>query len=214
MRWLDKKGENLRDYKDLNDNEVLYMVEENDEYAKEILFQKYRPLIEKYARKYLEHDRTCGLELDDYIQEGYYALFYAYKHYNIKCDNTFYTYLMLCIKSRMRNLHTTNSNLRHKSLNESISLYSKIVYDEETELIDLIADSKGISPVLEFERKQRHERLKETLYRLPFKQACVLELYYNGFQQKDISTLLDIKQKCIAQTISRIKKKLIENNDY
>ena len=214
MRWLDKKGEDLKDYKDLNDNEVLYMVEENDEYAKEILFQKYRPLIEKYAKKYLEHDKTCGLELNDYIQEGYYALFYAYKNYNKYRNNTFFTYLNLCIKSKMKNLHIGHTTVRNSVLNNSISLSSRVTYEEDTEIIDLIPDDKAILPDVEYDYNERHNRLKNILLDLPIDQSCILELYYNGFSQKDIARLLDINYRKVGQTLDKIKKKLIENKTY
>jgi len=214
MRWLDKKGEDLKDYKDLNDNEVLYMVQENDEYAKDILFKKYKPLIEKYAKKYLEHDKTCGLELSDYIQEGYYALFYAYKHYDIFHDNTFYTYLDLCIRSKMINLYNKHTTLGHKSLNSSISLNASISLDEDIELIDTIADAKGVSPVFELEKREIYEKLNKIFFKLPLEQSCILELYYNGFSQKDIARLLDINYRTVGQTLDRIRKKLIENKNY
>ena len=201
----------MKDYKDLNDNEVLYMVQENDEYAKEIMFKKYRPLIVKYAKKFLEHDRTCGLELNDYIQEGYYALFYAYKNYDSYRDNKFFTYLDLCIKSKMKNLYVKHTTLGNKSLNSSISLYSKLNDEDDIELIDLIADKKGVLPVVELDKKERYNKLRKKLMELPFKESCVLELYYNGFRRGEIAVLLDINYRTLGQMLDRIKKKLIEN---
>ena len=42
----------METYRDLNDYEIMYMIEENDE-AKDLLFDKYRPIVVNIAKNYL-----------------------------------------------------------------------------------------------------------------------------------------------------------------
>ena len=42
----------MKNYRDLNDYEIMYLVEENDD-AKELLLEKYKPIIINMAIKYL-----------------------------------------------------------------------------------------------------------------------------------------------------------------
>ena len=54
-------------YRDLNDYELIYMVEENDD-ARELLFDKYKPIVKKMASKYKMEASKVGLDIDDLIQ--------------------------------------------------------------------------------------------------------------------------------------------------
>ena len=56
-------------YREYNDYELLSYVNDNDEEATEIIYNKYQPLIEQSARKYLRYSKYAGLELNDLIQE-------------------------------------------------------------------------------------------------------------------------------------------------
>ena len=211
MRWLDKKGEDLKDYKDLNDYEIMYMIEEDNEDAKELMIKKYEPLITKYAKKYYQKNKNCGLELEDYIQEGYCAVYFAYKKYDSSKDNLFYTYVDLCIRCKIRSLYLKHNRLKNKALNESISLYGTLNNDDDTIYLDVLMDKNALLPESELEKKEEQERLKNAIYELSLKEACVLEMYYNGFTLKDISRLLDMKYRSTIQIMSRIKKKLLND---
>ena len=57
-------------YKEQNDNELLYLVSENSEEAKEIIFKKYKPIIEMKANKLKDVAESCGYDINDLIQEG------------------------------------------------------------------------------------------------------------------------------------------------
>lgn len=70
------------DYKDLNDYEVVYMVKENDDDAREIIFNKYIPIVKKIASNYLAYAKLARIEYDDLVQEGLIALNVAINRYN------------------------------------------------------------------------------------------------------------------------------------
>lgn len=208
MRWLDKKGEVLEDYKDLNDYELMYMVEENSEDAKEMMYEKYRPMIHKYAKRYYSGCRNCGLEIEDFIQEGYYGVFCAYKTYNQKKDALFYTYVDLCVRSKMYNLVTRNTSLKHRVLNTSISLNKPFDVEKGIDLLDMTYDKNQLLPEDEIIIREQIERFKRFLYAQKIEDASILELYYNGFSYSDIGKLLERKKQGIIAVINRLKKRL------
>ena len=156
----------MNEYKDLNDYEIIYMVKENSEEATNILFEKYKPIIINLAKKYKSLSGNCGLELEDFMQEGNYALFYAIKKYSEKRDSLFYTYAVLCIKSKMQNLLTRSTTNKNKPLNNGISLYKEI--GENSELLDFIEDKNAILPEEMFDRNLISNKIKSIIYELPF----------------------------------------------
>ena len=203
----------MNDYKDLNDYELIYMVEENNELAKELLYKKYRPIINKYASQYIKTGRALGLELEDFIQEGYYGIFCALKTYNPKKGAMFYTYANMCIKSKMYNLLIKHSGEKNRVLNESLSYNICIDSDEDSEFLELLNDDKAILPEVEFEKNEYLDKLRNIIYDLPIKKASILELYYNGFTYKEIAKLLNISHRQVPQIMSKIKSKINNNID-
>ena len=81
-------------YKELNDYELLDLIYENNEEARELLLKKYKPIIIDVAKKYYKTNQYHGIELEDLIQEGNYAIFKAIEKYkmdkNIKFCNSMY----------------------------------------------------------------------------------------------------------------------------
>ena len=54
-------------YKELNDNEIIYMVKEDEENLN-ILYEKYKPIIINICRKHQKTGTKIGLEFDDLMQ--------------------------------------------------------------------------------------------------------------------------------------------------
>ena len=197
----------MNNYKDLNDYEVMYMIGEKSEDATNLLFNKYKPIVEKYAKEYYAYGRNLGLEYQDFIQEGYLGLYVATRNYTDSKSCLFYTYVLICIKSRMGNLIRRNSTKKNYALNNSVSLYSNID-DSSKELIDYISDDKAILPDIALGYNEFIESLKNIIYNLDLDKASILELKYNGFNNREIAKLLDISTSKVSYALSFIRKKL------
>ena len=109
-------------YKDYNDYELLSVMSEADENANEILFEKYRPLIVSIATKMINYCKGTSLEINDLIQEGMLGLNIAINRFNNNKETSFYTYAKKCIESKMISLVIASRRLKHKFLNDSISI--------------------------------------------------------------------------------------------
>lgn len=80
------------DYKEYNDNELLYYVNEANEEATEIIYKKYEPLINNLARKIINYCKNSGVEINDLVQEGMLGLSKALEQYKDNKDASFYTF--------------------------------------------------------------------------------------------------------------------------
>lgn len=196
----------MKDYCDLNDYEVIYMIGEKSDDATNLLFEKYKPVVNKIAKEYYQYGKNLGLEYQDFIQEGYLGLNAAIKNYTEDKNCLFYTYANICIRSKLGNLLRCNDTLKNYALNNSISLYSD--NDMGKDLIDYISDPNQISPDIEFDKKEFISKLNKIIYDLDIDKAAVLELKYNGFTNQEIAKLLDSNRKTITRIITLLKKKL------
>lgn len=199
----------MKEYKDLNDYEIMYMVSENDDNAVELLYEKYYPVVVGIASKYINQAKKCGLEIDDLIQEGYIGLFNAVKHYRSDKHAMFYTYVILSIRSKVLNCIKLNNNGKNRILNNSVSIYDSLSPIEGGELLDIICDKNSENPEDEFEYGEFEESIKNYLYSLDLIDSLILELKLNGFKQREIACLLDLSSSLVNKSWIRIKKNFI-----
>lgn len=197
----------MGDYKDLNDYEIIYMVKENDDDAIEILFRKYRPVIVKIASNYLKIAKSYGLELEDLIQEGYIALYSAYRNYSDIRDAMFYTFVNISVHSKILNCLRLSNTKKNKTLNNSISLFNKLSYVDEQELIDVVEDNLSLLPEDELDLKELESIVRNFILELNYPQSCVFELNMNGFSNLDIADLLGLNKKQVINYLFTARKK-------
>lgn len=185
------------DYKDINDYEVIYMIRENDESARELVFNKYLPVINRIASKYFPFAKNYGVEFEDLVQEGYIALNNAIDKYNQNGGSLFYSYANLCIDRSVRTYCRDISNNKNSVLNLSLR-------EEE---IGCIKDDSNNPEDIVFEHFIEEKFIYfKNLFDL--KHSCIFELRYNGFTYKEISCLLDISINVIDGGLYKIRKTL------
>lgn len=182
------------DYKELNDYEVVYMVRENDDEAREVIFDKYIPIVKKIASNHLKYGKSVGVDFDDLVQEGLIALNKAIDKYNDLEGCLFYTFACVCVERRILTYCRCMGNFKHYSLNSALSeefLYS--LSDERTPeaYYDEICLEKDFI---------RFKNLFD------FDESCIFELRYNGFSYKEISRLLDVPIHSIDGILYKIRK--------
>ena len=195
-------------YKDLNDYEVMYLVEENDENANELLLDKYKPIIIKIASQYKNVARNCGLEIDDLIQEGYLGLYNAIQTYDSNNNVLFYTYAIISIRSRILNSLTLKNAIKHQGQNHSVSLFNQISGgDNDVILMDILEDKNAILPDIMLEEDEIRNTVHNFLLSLDFSYSLIFELKMNGFKNQDIVELLDFSLKYVSNALFRIRKK-------
>lgn len=192
-------------YKNLNDYEQLYLVCENDEYAKEKIFNKYKPIIVSIAKKYLTYSNN-RFDLDDLIQEGYIGLNRAISSFDDKENVLFYTFSIVCIERQIKSYYRQFKTLKNYHFYNSYSLDMEI---DDMILSDIVEDKSILnSPTLFLDNSCLEEELINFKHSLDFRTSLVFELRYNGFKYREIADLLDISIGIVDSSIHNCKERL------
>lgn len=190
----------------ITDEEMLYMIEENNEDAVENLIKKYSNLIDICVKKYNNNLESCGLEEKDLYQEGLLGLLEASRRYDKGKDVKFKTYASTCIESNILSLIRTAKRKKHNILNESYSLDKEI--DGEIDAYSIIKNNEKtpeekliIDQILE----ETYERIKKEFTSFEY-QVFILNI--KGYKNEEIAKILDKNTKSIENTLQRIKIKM------
>ena len=197
-------------YDDLNDYEIISYIEENNEEAKEVLFEKYMPLINDRASKLLTHCKNTGVELNDLIQEGMIGLNEAIKTFQQTKETIFYTYALICINNRIISYIVKSKRLKNKILNDSIFVELN-AQDETNEFGKNLIDNSYNPEKLIISEESKQEILDIIEKNLTETDKQIINLKINGFKYKEIADILGKDMKYIDNSIQRIKNKIREN---
>ena len=194
-------------YTDLNDNELIYYAYENNEEANNILIKKYEPLINSIVTRMMKSCSYMGLERSDLVQEGMIGLSHAVDYFNEQRDITFYTYAKTCIERRIISVIVAAKRLKHKALNDSISLDA----DEGDSFLEHLLRDNHSNPAEIVMDVEHTEKLIENIKsKLTDFELQVFELMLSYFKYVEIAEMLDKDKKQIDNAIQRIKMKVRE----
>ena len=169
---------------------------------------------------------SAGLSFEDLVQEGYFAVDYAAKHYSAE-QGSFTTYLSYALLKQIRTAtcgeHTrgviTEDGRRvavsANPLNECSSLDAPLDADDEGsstrgEIIEDPAASQAFqSAEDEIYHEELHDALEEALSKLADREADVLRRhYYNGQGLKDIGQDIGVHAERVRQIEAGAFRKL------
>ena len=192
------------EYKDLNDNEMLYLISENNEEAYNYMYKKYKPLINKFAIEILKKYKHLRLEYDDLFQEGMYALSLAIKNFDFRDNILFFTLVFVCIKREMYKQVVKASCNKNNVINYSLSLEETIDSESTTLIKDLVFVDEDMVDV-SYEEMERKKYILDLKYLLKPNYSEVYELKLNGFSNQNIADLLNLRYKDVDNYLRSIK---------
>ena len=190
-------------YKDYNDYEILSYVAEANGEAIDVMFDKYKPLIQTTANRMYCYCKNTGLEYNDLIQEGMLGLNLAIHTFESNKETSFYTYAKMCIERKIISAVIAANRNKNKILNDSIS-YD----DEENSIINFIKDSNLTPEEKLLDDYKEEDLLKNIRSVITDFEDQVLVLLINGFKYKEIADMLDKDKKSIDNAIQRLKMKI------
>ena len=191
-------------YKELNDYELLDLIYENNEEARELLLNKYQPIIIDTAKKYYKTNKYHGIELEDLIQEGNYAIFKAIEKYKIDKDIKFYTYVTACIKKNIQTFCRKTNKRNYEVLNKAFSyeVCEPTTMQPYKNIITTETEKDPLNVVLFDDYYQKLNQLRLDLDK---DTSAVFELRCNGFSYKEIAKLLDISYDKVGRYLKNIR---------
>ena len=193
-------------YKKLDDNELIYMIKEDNDYYN-IMIEKYRPIIINICKKYEKIGREIGYELEDLIQVANMGLYDAIVSYRDNQNVLFYTFVIHCIKNKLITEIRNQKTNKKLVLNNSFS-YDMVIKGTNITLLDLIPDKNVITPFEYLIIEENEIEYINFLNSLPFEVAVVFELRMNGFTYNEISNFLNMNKIDISKCINMAKQRL------
>ena len=191
-------------YRNLNDYELVYMVREDCDDNFNIMYYKYKPIIFKTIYRYKDIFKSFGYEIDDLMQIGYITLYKTMCMYD-SSSALFYSYFIKSLNNSLITEIRNNETMKKEVLNNAFS-YDDVVPNTNYSYLDIIKDNKENNYL---EEKRKFIIFKNTL---SFMNACIFEMYYNGFNIKEISILLDKKRGFILKALKEIKSHALTQN--
>ncbi len=189
------------------DGELLYLVSENNEEANEIIFKKYEPVIDYYAKKYVGLVEGKGIDYNDLYQEGLIGLDSAIKNYKDHKDIKFSTFAFMCIKRKIFTAIKMANRKKYSILNESYSLDYQ-TEDDKLSLENIIkTNMESVEDILVSKENLNffNKRIDEELTSF---EKDVYKYRLNGFSYEEISNTLGKTTKSIESALFRIRIKL------
>ncbi len=194
-------------YKEYEDQELIYLIAESSEEASNILYKKYKNLINLKVKKYLTQAKKVGLDYNDLFQEGMLGLSDAINSYKDMKNTKFSSFANLCIDRQLYTALAKAGRKKHSLLNESFSL--DFVSEEDDKPLMNFLFNKTDDPSIKFDNKESKKQLmmflKNNLTNL---EKEVLVLRIKGYEYKEISKILNKSYKSIDSALQRIRNKI------
>lgn len=195
-------------YNNYDDNELVFLVKENNEEAKDILYEKYSYIIDIIIKKYLNMAHTLGVEYNDLHQEALIGLVDAINCFDDSKNASLKTFISLCVERKLVGAIKRAGRIKNKIIYDSWSLehqYSQ--YDQP--LKDIISDNNENNPLVNIEKEESVNELVTNIKKeLSDSEYEVFSLMISGLNYTQIATLLDKQPKQIDNAIQRIKNKV------
>ena len=196
------------DYTNTNDNELIMLVCESNEEAKEALYIKYRYIVSIYVKKYRKSALSLGMELKDLTQEALVGFSDAINTYKNEKNSSLKTFISLCVERRIQSSLIKASRKKNQVLNAALSL-EHIYQCFDSSLADVISDNNENNPLTKMTRKEHYNDLINGIFdSLSSNEKDVLYLMLDGLKYHDIASILGVSDKSVDNTIQRIKNKV------
>lgn len=161
-----------------NDYELLYLIENYNEEAVSVLFDKYHNLIVSLINKY----RFNKENFDDVYQEARMVLFKAIQTFDTTYSKTFTLYFKMLLENRFNSLIVKEYNKNSFEIKKEETIF----INNELECFEFV-DIKRLSTV---------------------EKAVYFQYFFRGNSIDEVSESLKLTKKQAYNAIFRVKKKL------
>lgn len=189
-----------------SDEELLYLIRCGQDEAKEYLIDKYKRRIYNWIRHF--DYSYLGIEHDDLLQIGLIRFWEGLDLYRSDQNATLYTFSKMIVMQKIKTIlrqsvdKYTIKDMQVISLNEMIS-DDGLVYEEVIEDEKIIYQPSKILAV----KETTNEYFSEIEKSMTFVERAVTQYIYEGYNEKEISEILNIPIKSVYNAVYRSHKK-------
>ncbi len=188
------------------DNELINMISENSEDARDYVYEKYHYIIDIICNKYKKAAYVLDIDFKELEQEAMVGFSDALVNYADDRDTTLPTFITICVERRVTKFIRKSSTDKDKARREAYSLEAE--YDENVSLLNFISSPlSDPSITVEAEENIRNlkSKIKDLLSPLEYE---VYKLMLNSFNYHEIASILNKNPKQIDNTMQRIRTKI------
>ncbi len=195
-------------YDEHSDSELFSLVCEENEDAKDIIFMKYKYIIDIVIRKYAFSAMKFGFEYKDLYQEALVGFTDALNSFKDDKNASLSTFITLCVDRRLQNTIKKAGRIKNKIFLDSLSLDH--VYDQyEIPLRDIISDNSLNDPLINITKDEEFDELLNIIGKsLSSNEYEVYKLLITGLSYTEIAEVLRKNPKQVDNAIQRIKNKV------
>ena len=195
-------------YEEYNDEQLITLLRESSEEAKDILFDKYRYIIDIEIRKYINMANLLGYDYNDLYQDALVGFSEALNSYRDDKAAALSSFITLCVDRKLQVAIIKAGRLKNKLITESLSLDYQ--YDKLTSpLRDIISDNSLNDPLENIIKDEKLSDLTKKIEDcLSHSEYEVYALMISGLKYGEIALLLNKKPKQVDNTIQRVKNKI------
>lgn len=192
---------------EFSEEEIMSLALENNEEAKNLIYEKYKYIVDAFLYKYRNIAKKNNIDLKELEQEAYYAFSDALNSYREDKNTKVSTFLFLCIDRRLKKIIKKQSGEKAKVLKNSISL--DYTYEEGSSLKDHISDDLQFDPLSNLTEEESYQELtKKIKDSLSPNEYEIYSLMLSDFDYQTIAKLTNKNAKQVDNTIQRIKHKI------
>lgn len=197
-------------YEEYSDSELYSMICESNEEAKDVLYLKYKYIIDIVIKKYAFTAMKYGFEYKDLYQEALVGFSDALNSYKDDKNTSMATFITMCVERRLQNTIHKAGRVKNRVLLESLSLDH--VYEQyEIPLKDIISDNSDNDPLLNIAKDEAFDELISFIEKsLSSSEYEVYKLLISGMSYNEIAETLHKNPKQIDNAIQRLKGKIKE----
>lgn len=198
----------LIDLDKTNDNELIMLYREEDEDAKNMLYYKYKFIIDVLIKKYGNWLSSLKVDYQELYSECAVGFSDALRSFQEDKDSSLPTFITLCVERRLGGVIRKYSRDKYKVMQDSYSL--DFFYDDKNAaLIEQLSDENNNDPLKNMAEEEEYaELIKNIKYSLTSKEYEVFVLKSRGFDYQEIAHILNKNPKQIDNTMQRIKAKI------
>lgn len=190
------------------DSELVNLVCEKSEEASDVLYEKYKYIVDIVFNKYKKSAYYLNIDLEELKQEALVGFSDALVSYNQEKGVNLATFISLCVERKVRNFVRKSETDKSRITNSAYSLDA--LYGEEDYVRE--KDKLGTSindPQVTLEANENIENLTKAINELlSATEKEVYELIINDFSYEDIATILNKDLKSIYNTAARLRAKI------
>lgn len=189
----------------MNDYELIYLAQEQNEDALEILYRKYENLINFLIHKKINLISQNYIDIADFYSVVLPAFSDSIKYFDANRNASFATFLSVVINNRINSCLKKYFSQKEQFFNSTLSL--DLDYEDYT-ILDCIIDYK-LDPWYNIsDHENTIELLKKIKRVLSNFEYEIYTLLVQGFNYQQIARMLNKTPKQIDNAMQRIKNKL------